>query len=629
MSNQELAARIIELIGGNSNISRAAHCMTRLRLNLYNNDLIQLKEIESLKGVLGAQMQNQQLQIIIGPQVGSLYNEIAAQANLNPAADAPKTNQKLFTRFLDILSGIFLPVIPAIAGAGMLKAIIALLKAANLVQVDSYTFQLFNMMADCIFYFLPFFLAVSSAKIFKTNATLAVALAAAILHPTFTAFVSAGDVTAIEFFGLPVRLVNYSYSVIPIVLSVWILSYVYRFVDKHMPNILKVIFTPTVVLLIMVPLELVVLGPLGSYAGSALTSFITYLFSVNAFIAGFVMSLIRPLTVMTGMHQGFTPVVFQNLAELGYDMLLPTMMMSTMAQFGATAAMYFRVKNREKKSLIVSASFSAIMGITEPALYGVLISYKKAFFAACLGGALGGGYISMTHFHLLSFASSSIVSLPLYFQSNVSNVLIAIAISIVSAFALTLVLEKTDTAADSSTFCGYTYTSQASVDPLPADFAAPAAPLLHSAVITAPVSGRITPLSEVPDNTFASGILGDGFAIMPTDGTIHAPVDGTVTALYSSKHAIGITGPDGLEVLVHIGLNTVQLEGRYFEAYVKSGDNVKKGQKLITFDLSAIEKEYNPITPVLVLNSNKKLDFMKKMNDAVTANTDVLQVQFE
>lgn len=626
MSNQELAARIIELIGGNSNISRAAHCMTRLRLNLHNNDLIQLKEIESLKGVLGAQMQNQQLQIIIGPQVGSLYNEIAAQADINPAADGPKNNQKLFTRFLDILSGIFLPVIPAIAGAGMLKAIIALLKAANLVQVDGYTFQLFNMMADCIFYFLPFFLAVSSAKIFKTNATLAVALAAAILHPTFTAFVSAGDVTAIEFFGLPVRLVNYSYSVIPIVLSVWILSYVYRFVDKHMPNILKVIFTPTVVLLIMVPLELIVLGPLGSYAGSALTSFITYLFSVNAFIAGFVMSLIRPLTVMTGMHQGFTPVVFQNLAELGYDMLLPTMMMSTMAQFGATAAMYFCVRNREKKSLIVSASFSAIMGITEPALYGVLISYKKAFFAACLGGALGGGYISMTHFHLLSFASSSIVSLPLYFQSNVSNVLIAIAISIASAFVLTLVLEKTDAAADNSASCGFPDTPQESTDTFPADTAAP---LLHSAVISAPVSGHITPLSQVPDNTFASGILGDGFAIVPADGTIHAPVDGTVTALYSSKHAIGITSPDGLEVLVHIGLNTVQLEGRYFEAYVKSGDKVKKGQKLITFDLSAIQKEYNPITPVLVLNSNKKLDFLKEMNESVTANTDVLQVGFE
>ena len=258
-------------------------------------------------------------------------------------------------------------------------------------------------------------------------------------------------------------------------------------------------------------------------------------------------------------------------------------------------------------------------GITEPALYGVLISYKKAFFAACLGGALGGGYISMTHFHLLSFASSSIVSLPLYFQSNVSNVLIAIAISIASAFVLTLVLEKTDAAADNSASCGFP-------DTFPADTAAP---LLHSAVISAPVSGHITPLSQVPDNTFASGILGDGFAIVPADGTIHAPVDGTVTALYSSKHAIGITSLDGLEVLVHIGLNTVQLEGRYFEAYVKSGDKVKKGQKLITFDLSSIQKEYNPITPVLVLNSNKKLDFLKEMNESVTANTDVLQVGFE
>lgn len=620
MSNKELAASIIDLVGGTNNISRAAHCMTRLRLNLKNNDLIRLKEIENLKGVLGAQIQNQQLQIIIGPQVGSLYNEIAAQASVSGSPDTGKGKQKLVTRLLDTLSGIFLPVIPAIAGAGMLKAIIALLKVANLVSLDSYTFQLFNMMADCIFYFLPFFLAVSSAKIFKTNAILAVALAAAILHPTFTGFVSAGDLTAIEFFGLPVRLVNYSYSVVPIVLSVWALSYVYRFVDEHMPNVLKVIFTPTVVLLIMIPLELVVLGPLGSYAGSALTSFITYLFSVNAFIAGFVMSLIRPLTVMTGMHQGFTPVVFQNLAELGYDMLLPTMMMSTMAQFGATAAMYFRVKNKEKKSLIVSASFSAIMGITEPALYGVLISYKKAFIAACLGGALGGGYISMTHFHLLSFASSSIVSLPLYFQSNVPNVLIAIAISIVSAFVLTLVLERTD-GSDAAGIADQTAGG-------PGAGASAASGLTHDTILTAPVSGRITALSEVNDNTFASGILGDGFAIIPEDGNVYAPVDGTVTALYSSKHAIGITSTDGLEVLIHIGINTVQLEGKHFDAFVKSGDTVAKGQKLISFDLDAVKEQYDPITPVLVLNSNKTLTLLRKFNDTVSANTAAMQVQY-
>lgn len=442
--HQAMAGQIVDLVGGKDNIRTCAHCMTRLRLNVKDKGAVELEKLQQVPGCITTQWVNDQLQIVIGPQVGSVYREVQELIGTAAETQEQDAGQKkgVVSRLLDVLSGIFLPVIPGIAGAGMLKAIIALLKAMGLVAEDSWSFQLFNMMADCIFYFLPFFLAVSSAKIFKTNSCLAVALAAALLHPTLLDLATAGEVSSVSFFGLPVRVVNYTYSVIPIVLGVWILSYVYRVVDRYMPNVMKVIFTPTVVLLIMIPLELVVLGPLGSYAGSALTSFMTWLFSVNAFVAGFVMSLIRPITVMTGMHQGFTPVVFQNLAELGYDMLLPTMFMSTMAQFGATAAMYFKTSKKEEKSLVVSASFSAIMGITEPALYGVLIRYKKAFAAACLGGALGGGYISMTHFHLLSFASSSIVSLPLYFQSNVPNVLIAMAISIVSAFVLALVLER-------------------------------------------------------------------------------------------------------------------------------------------------------------------------------------------
>ena len=442
--HQVMASQIVELVGGKDNIRSCTHCMTRLRLNVKDKGLVELEKIREVPGCITTQWVNDQLQVVIGPQVGSVYREVQEMigTGAEPAAEEAPQKKGVVSRLLDVLSGIFLPVIPGIAGAGMLKAIIALLKAMGLVAEDSWSFQLFNMMADCIFYFLPFFFAVSSAKIFKTNSCLAVALAAALLHPTLLNLATAGEVASVSFFGLPVRVVNYTYSVVPIVLGVWIMSYVYRVVDRYMPNVMKVIFTPTVVLLIMIPLELVVLGPLGSYAGSALTNLMTWLFSVNAFVAGFVMSLIRPITVMTGMHQGFTPVVFQNLAELGYDMLLPTMFMSTMAQFGATAAMYFKTRKKEEKSLVVSASFSAIMGITEPALYGVLIRYKKAFAAACLGGALWGGYISMTHFHLLSFASSSIVSLPLYFQSNVSNVLIAMAISIVSAFVLAFLLEK-------------------------------------------------------------------------------------------------------------------------------------------------------------------------------------------
>ena len=446
---RDMAVAIVELVGGKDNIRSFAHCMTRLRMNLKDKGLVKMEELEKVSGVMKVQWMNDQLQVVIGPQVSSVYPQVQeivgdGAEDVGGVEDAAHDQkQGVVSRLLSVLNGIFVPVIPAIAGAGMLKAIIALLKTMGLVDVDSYTFQLFNMAADCVFYFLPFFLAVSSAKIFKTNTTLAVALAAALLHPTLLDLAKAGEVSSVAFFGLPVRVVNYTYSVVPIVLGVWILSYVYRFVDDHMPNVMKVIFTPTVVLLVMVPLELIVLGPIGSYAGQLLTNAMTWLFSVNGFLAGFVMSLIRPITVMTGMHQGFTPVIFQNLAELGYDFLLPTMFMSTMAQFGATAAMYFKTKDPEEKSLVFSASFSAIMGITEPALYGVLIKHKKAFFAACLGGALGGGFISATGFHLLSFASSSIVSLPLYFASNVPNTLIAMAISIVSSFVIAFVLEKT------------------------------------------------------------------------------------------------------------------------------------------------------------------------------------------
>ena len=459
MDNTELAVKIIDLVGGDGNISSVLHCMTRLRFVLKDEGKADVDAIKALDGVLGAQFQGGQLQIIIGPHVASLYEEVAERVSVGgagsidedldgavPAADSGE-KKSVVNRLLEILSGIFLPIIPAIAGAGMLKAIIAILKAASLVPEDSTTFQLFNMMADCVFYFLPFFLAASSAKIFKTNITMAIVLAAALVHPTLLDVANAGEVASMDFFGLPVAAVKYTYSVVPIVLGVWAMSYIYHFVDKHMPNVLKVIFTPTITMLISIPLLLIVLGPLGSYAGEALTAFFTWLFSVNGFVAGFIMSLTRPVLVLTGMHQAFTPVVFQNLADKGYDFLLPTMLMSTFGQFGATAAMIFKLRDPGKKSIAISASVSAIMGITEPALYGVLIEEKRALIAACIGGALGGGYISMVGFKLLSFATSSIVSLPLYFQSDVINVVIASLLSVIGGFAIAMVLVRPKDAA--------------------------------------------------------------------------------------------------------------------------------------------------------------------------------------
>ena len=586
---KDTARLLLERLGGKSNITDIMHCMTRLRISLANDKLIKISDIKKTEGVLGVNTLKGQIQIIIGTSVSEVYDEMVKLMGTNTTAEtvnAAVEKKDIFSRLLEILSGIFTPTIPAVAGTALVTALLSLLRTFNLVSTDNYTYQIINIIVKSAFYFLPFLLACSSARVFKTNITLALVLAGTMLHPSFIAFTDVQE--AITFLGLPVKALDYNSSVLPIILSVWVMSYVYRFVNKHMPDVLKVLFVPTTVLLIMVPLQYIVLGPIGYYAGIAVSYPITFLYETMPALAGFIMGLFRPLTVIAGMHKIFTPIVLQNLANNGFDYMLPSMMMSTMAQAGAVYAMFYKCK-KEDKPIALSASISAVLGITEPALYGVLITKKKAFFSASLAGGIGAAFMGLFHFSVKTWASSSIVSLPIYIESGgvVLPVVGMVGSALLGFLFVMLSIQKED--------------EHPGIEEKPDDE-------IEKKIqkVVSPVSGTIISLSQVPDQVFSAGILGEGFAVKPEDGMICSPCSGKVTMLADTCHAVGITCDNGVEILIHIGLDTVELNGRYFEPLVKQDEQIQAKDPLIRFNLEEVQKQYNPVT--IVVSPNGRLE---------------------
>ena len=591
MNNLDLAKKIIELVGGRENVISVYHCVTRLRFQLKDWEKAKLSDLEKTEGILDAKFQSGEIQVIIGAGVGKVFASVSELLDLSgvqdmqevqPQKQKKKINDRIHS-ILETIPGIFMPIVPAIAGTGLLKGLLAVISIFNLAPSTSETVQILSLISDCVFYFFPFMLAYTCAKKFRTNEIMALALAGAYMYPTIIN--GAGKGGALHLLGLPIPLISYSSTVFPIILSVLLLSYLFRFVDRIMPNALKVVFTPLITLLIMVPVELAILGPIGDYVGKGLAAGVQWLFTVSPLLAGGILAAFIPVLVFFGMHQALGAIIIQSISSLGYDYILPMFLISELAQTGAVLGIYLKTRDKKMKPIAQAATLSGLIGITEPALYGRLIKYRRAFVAAMIGGGIGGAFAAAFGAKAYAYSMPCLLTLPVFAGPALPYVLIGAAVAFVTPVLIVC-------------FRGLKETEDTTRENVQTD-------LKDTLTVYSPIEGEVLPIDRVADATFSEGILGQGIAVKPTSGTVIAPFDGTVINTFETKHALTLRSKSGIELLIHMGINTVQLKGRGFTTRVKSGDAIKRGEVIATMDLNEIAKAgYSTVTPVLITNTS-------------------------
>lgn len=595
------ADTLVQAMGGKDNITRVFHCMTRLRFYVKDKNKIDEARIKKLPEISGVNWHQDQFQVIAGNEVNEMYAELVKMGVPNDDTDSSvQAAQKkgIGSAIIDSITGCMTPMIPALTAAGMIKVVLTLLTTFNLVSDTSSTYQVISFIGDAAFYFMPFLIAANAAKVFNVNQSLALIIAGVFLHPNFTAMIESGD--PITFFSIPVTPTTYSYSVIPVILMVWIMSYIVKLVDKITPRIVKLILHPTLVILISAPIAIIVVGPLGGIIGDGLAVAIDFLSAKLGFIIVGILSAAFPFIVMTGMHHALTPIGLNAVATGGDTLIFVSQVCSNVAQGGASLAVAVKSKDKNMKQLASASGISALMGITEPALYGVTLKLKRPVVAAAIAAGIGGivgGLLQVT----LYIAQNCLLAIPAFIgekgMTNFFYGLLMIAISFAGAFILTIVFGFKDEPEEAEE--GEVTEEAAEVTE------SEAKPLVEKIQILAPATGTVKDITEVPDKTFADKVLGDGAAIVPEEGKIYAPADGTVVNIMDTKHGIMFLTSQGVELLIHIGLETVNLKGKYFTSHTENGAQVKAGDLLVEFDLDAIKKEgYNPVTPIVVTNGD-------------------------
>ena len=600
MDYKKTAADILELVGGEKNVASVTNCMTRLRFVLNDAGKADVEGLKKVKGVQGVVTKNGQFQVVIGTDVSHVCDEIKKMGHFGEETQAPKEKKGIVAGFFGGLTAIFQPIIPALAGSGMIKALLALLVFVGWVDSGSQTYQIFNAFGDALFSFMPFMLAFSAAKYFGCNQYVSAALAGVLLHSSFTSL----EAPILLFGFIPVTQVSYGGSVVPILLIVWAQSYIERFANKISPKSVKIFLAPLLTIIVTGCLGITILGPLGNLVGQGLAVGFNWLNDYAGWVIPFLMGTFCPFFVMTGMHYCFAPIQTIQYATLGYGTILgPGMLASNIAQGTASLVVGLKSKNKDLKQLGISAGFTGLMGITEPALYGVTLKYKRPLYAAMIGGGVAGLYAGITGIHTYSSTTAGLLALPVYIGGsgfgNVINAAITIVISMIVTAVATLLLGFEDPVEE-----------QAEETPAVEKKEEEQAPSMRIE-IASPVKGTEIPLSEVKDEVFSKNIVGKGAAVIPSEGKVYSPVDGTVASVFDTKHAIGLVSEEGVEVLIHVGLDTVELGGQHFTARVAQDDKVTKGQLLLEFDVDAIKAAgYDTVTPVVISNTDSYLDVL-------------------
>lgn len=618
MNKTELSKKLLVLVGGKENIQSVVHCATRMRFKLYDRTKADKESIEKLEGVISVIENGGQFQVVIGNNVAYVYKEFLKVADLKEKAEAEKEDTKkenIFAKLMDVISAIFTPILGAMIGSGIIKGLLMVGTMFLGMSNTSGTYMILNAASNAVFYFLPVILAYTSAKKFNANIVIAMVVAGALVYPDMIAAYSSGE--AIAFLGIPVVMINYSSSVIPIILSTWFLSKVERFLEKIIPDVIKSFMIPLFSLAVVVPVTYLVVGPVGNYLGLGVAGIYSFLYSLNPIVAGVILGGFYQTLVVFGIHWALGPIQINNVAVYGFDTITGMYLPAKYAQAGATLAIGLKAKDPHyKSSAITTAVTTAVFGITEPAVYGFTLKNKKAFYMASIAAAVGGGMAGAFGCAAGAYGISNTLTLPVFIGNGLGGMLLAIVTAFILSAVLTFLFAcKQDS--DQEERQKTEKTEETEKIEKTED-------IKTEEKIYAPLKGNIISLNQVKDEMFASEAMGRTFAIEPAEGDVYAPCDGTVSALFTTGHAIGITTESGAELLIHIGINTVELNGKYFDTLTEQGAVVKKGQKLIHFDADGVRSEGYDVTTMIIVTNSDEVDLQESTKTENTDNEKIL-----